>query len=571
MRHNAAALNEADGTLTAWNPDTSGRVRSLAVSGSTVYLGGDFIFVNGTLPRTGLAAVDADAGQAKIWDPELCVGGGSCDVDTLAIEGPAVYVGGLFDTVNGGTALRHNLAAFDLTVGTATSWAPSTNDEVRVLVPSGSNIFIGGDFTTVDGTARDRAASVNATTGGLTTFNPNISDTVYSISIAGPTAYLGGAFHGAGSVNGSLTRDYAAAADTATGAATAWNPDTSQLVNSVSVAGPSVFLGGFFYGPGAINGSQPRNDVAQVDADQGHLTPWYANPTGNGFNRNGTSSCCMVQSVIGDSAGGVLVGGDFTTFDLAAQSGFASFSVPPSDRSAPVLTGTPRPGQSLSCRPGTWAGSPAVSSYQWRRDGATVGGATGSSYGVTPGDAGHALSCEETAKNFAGSASATSPSVTVPSPGGIGGGSGGGAGAGGAPAAKPPVLAHLAIHPGAFRANTRGASIARAVTRGATVSYTDSEAATTTFTVSRAVRGVRSGRRCIVPPRKPTVRRRRPCTRYVLVGHFTHRDVSGRNQFHFTGRVKQQTLRAGNYLLAAVPSAAGAVGTAARVLFRIVG
>jgi hypothetical protein len=571
IRHNAAALDEADGTLTAWNPDTRGLVRSLAVFGSTVYLGGDFIFVNGTLPRTGLAAVDADTGQAKIWDPEPCVGGGSCDIDTLAIAGSAVYVGGLFDTVNGGTALRHNLAAFDLTVGTATSWAPSTNDEVRVLVPSGSDIFIGGDFTTVDGTARDRAASVNASTGGLTTFNPNISDTVYSISIAGPTAYLGGAFHGAGSVNGSLTRNYAAAADTATGAATAWNPDPSQLVNSASVAGPSVFLGGFFYGPAAINGSQRRNDVAQVDADQGHLTPWYANPTGNGFNRNGTSSCCMVQSVMGDSAGGVLVGGDFTTFDLAAQSGFASFSVPPSDLTAPALTGTPQPGQTLTCAPGTWSGSPAVFFYQWLRDGATVGGAIGPVYGVTAGDAGHELSCEETAKNFAGRASATSRSVTVPPPGGIAGGSGGGAGAGGAPAAKPPVLTHLTIHPGALRAASRGASIARAVITGATVSYTDSEAATTTFTVSRAVRGVRSGRRCLVPSRKPTGRRRRICTRYVVVGPFTHRDVPGRNRFHFTGRIKQRTLRAGHYLLTAVPSAAGAVGTAASVLFRIVG
>lgn len=98
-----------------------------------------------------------------------------------------------------------------------------------------------------------------------------------------------------------------------------------------------------------------------------------------------------------------------------------------------------------------------------------------------------------------------------------------------------------------------------------------SRRAPTTFTVSRAVRGVRSGRRCFVPPHKPTGRRRRSCTRYVVVGHFTHRDVPGRNQFHFTGRIKPQTLRAGHYLLAAVPSTAGAVGTAASVLFRTVG
>jgi hypothetical protein len=368
-----------------------------------------------------------------------------------------------------------------------------------------------------------------------------------------------------------LTRNYAAAADAATGAATAWNPDTSQLLNSVSAAGPSVFLGGFFYGPGSINGSQRRNDVAQVDGDQGLLTPWYANPTGNGFNRNGTSSCCMVQSVVGDSAGGVLVGGNFTTFDLAAQSGFASFSVPPSERTGPALTGTPQPGQTLTCTPGTWSGSPAVFSYQWLRDGATLAGATGPAYDVTAGDAGHALSCQEIANNFAAAASATSPSVTVPSPGGSVSGTGFGAGAGGLTAVTPPVLAHLTIHPGAFRAAARGASITRVLTTGATVSYTDSEAAITTFTVSRAAPGVLRGGRCVAATRKTRSLHPRACTRYVVMGHFTHRDVPGANRFHFTGRVNRRTLHPARYLLAALPVAGGTAGTAASLLFRIVG
>jgi hypothetical protein len=274
---------------------------------------------------------------------------------------------------------------------------------------------------------------------------------------------------------------------------------------------------------------------------------------------------------VGDDAGGVLVGGDFTMFDLAAQSGFASFSVPPSDRTAPALAGIPLPGQTLTCTPATWSGSPAVFSYQWLRDGATVAGATAPDYLVTAGDTGHALSCQEIANNFAGGASATSPSVTVPFPGGAVGGTGFGAGAGGLPAVKPPVLAHLAIHPRAFSAAARGANLVRVRTTGATVTYTDNEAATTTFTVSRAVPGVRRGGRCVAPPRKTTSPHPRACTRYLVVGHFTHRDVPGANRFHFTGRVNQQTLHAGRYLLAALPIAGGTVGTVARVLFRIVG
>jgi hypothetical protein len=106
---------------------------------------------------------------------------------------------------------------------------------------------------------------------------------------------------------------------------------------------------------------------------------------------------------------------------------------------------------------------------------------------------------------------------------------------------------------------------------GATVSYTESELATTTFTVEQSVRGVRSGRRCIAAPRKPTRNRRRSCIRYLQVGHFTHRDEPGSNRFRFTGRLNHRKLARGSYRLDATPRAGSVAGATASVLFRITG
>ena len=97
-----------------------------------------------------------------------------------------------------------------------------------------------------------------------------------------------------------------------------------------------------------------------------------------------------------------------------------SVSVPaaatvPVNTAAVVLSGTPSLGQTLSCSPGSWSGSPTPScAYQWLRNGAAIGGATSTSYVVTTADQGCSLSCRVTATNSAGSASATSNALSVP-------------------------------------------------------------------------------------------------------------------------------------------------------------
>ncbi|WP_130176100.1 excalibur calcium-binding domain-containing protein [Cryobacterium sp. SO1] len=69
-------------------------------------------------------------------------------------------------------------------------------------------------------------------------------------------------------------------------------------------------------------------------------------------------------------------------------------------RAAPIprISGTPRVGQVLSATAGAWAPAPTTLTYQWKRAGVTIAGATGTTYRVRPGDAGAALTVTVTAK-----------------------------------------------------------------------------------------------------------------------------------------------------------------------------
>lgn len=79
---------------------------------------------------------------------------------------------------------------------------------------------------------------------------------------------------------------------------------------------------------------------------------------------------------------------------------------------APVASGTPAVGETLSTTNGTWTGNPAPTfTYQWFVDSTIVPGATSSSYVVQAGDVGFNVFCRVTATNTQGSASADSNSL----------------------------------------------------------------------------------------------------------------------------------------------------------------
>jgi hypothetical protein len=98
----------------------------------------------------------------------------------------------------------------------------------------------------------------------------------------------------------------------------------------------------------------------------------------------------------------------------ATSSGVNAANVP-SNSVAPAITGNPYVGQTLTVSDGTWSANGATISgytYQWKRDGVAISGATASTHVVVSGDISTSLTCTVTATNAAGSANATSSGVT---------------------------------------------------------------------------------------------------------------------------------------------------------------
>ena len=273
-RNRLAAFNVANesdtGTADAnWNPNLNNQVRCLAVSGSKVYAGGNFSTVNGATTRNCLAAFDvadgSDTGIADAnWNPNL-----NSFVYEVAVSGSKVYAGGNFTTVNGGTT-RNRLAAFNVADGSDTgiadaNWNPNMNSWVFSLAVSGSKIHAGGQFTTVNGaTARNRLAAFNVADGSDTgtadaNWNPNMNGDVIALAFSGSEVYAGGQFTTA---NGATTRNYLAAFNVAdgsdTGTALAWNPSANNLLYTLWPSGSGVFAGGAF----TTIGGNPKNYLA---------------------------------------------------------------------------------------------------------------------------------------------------------------------------------------------------------------------------------------------------------------------------------------------------------------------
>jgi PKD repeat protein len=147
------------------------------------------------------------------------------------VVGDIVYVAGKFTAARPAGAAqgtqevaRNNLLAYNITTGQlVTSFAPSLNAQAMVITasPDGSRLYVGGDFTTVNGVARNRVAALVPVTGALVTgFAPSVSSQVRAIAATNSTVYLGGNF---ASVNGNA-RNRLAAVSASNGALLPWAP-----------------------------------------------------------------------------------------------------------------------------------------------------------------------------------------------------------------------------------------------------------------------------------------------------------------------------------------------------------
>lgn len=214
------------------------------------------------------------------------------------VVGNTVYVAGSFTKARppgvaaGGTGevAAGNIFAYDITTGNrVSSFSQSLNAQGLVVTPSpdGSRIYVGGDFTTVDGITRNHIAAFSTATGALvTTFAPSLSGQVRGIAVTSSTVYVGGNFFNA---NGS-GRTRLAALNAASGALLPWAPRADDNNVAAMVMAPDnsrVIVGGSF---STLNGIA-ANGMGSLDATTGATLPWAANQTiRDGGSKSGITS-----------------------------------------------------------------------------------------------------------------------------------------------------------------------------------------------------------------------------------------------------------------------------------------
>lgn len=201
-----AASVDTSGSLLAWSPTVEGagidsnlvQVRDILLSGNAVQLGGLFHAVNGS--ARNLAASVTFGNSILPWNPNVGrnIGSDIAQINRLARSGDVIFVGGLFNAL--GSTDRWALAATDLT-GAATNWNPSVGvGAVNDLSIYGGRLYVGGTFTDVGGQARNRLAAFELTANAAGAndaphaWNPNANGPVNMIKALDDGVYMGGQF-----------------------------------------------------------------------------------------------------------------------------------------------------------------------------------------------------------------------------------------------------------------------------------------------------------------------------------------------------------------------------------------
>lgn len=294
-----------------WNPNirsgsntstiNNATINTLELYNQNLLYGGINIFYQGSSARMNLGGIDLQTNGA--YGLAVQVNG---TVSDLAIAGTNLFIGGTFTSLkNAGSSNninRKNLALISLTNNQVyTIFAPDPNSSVNTLSIVNNNLLTGGTFSIIQGltnTYINAAAFSNANVLGQTillpALAPNPNAPVQFIGSVNNLIMMGGGF----TQIEFAKRGRVAAINTQTGLPTSFNPTiTNGTVLAIEALGNNVFIGGSFT---AQAGSYNLNNLVT-----------YFN-TGN-VNTDVVMSFNGIVRSLAANGSTLLVGGDFTT------------------------------------------------------------------------------------------------------------------------------------------------------------------------------------------------------------------------------------------------------------------
>lgn len=253
------AVDRVTGALIASFPNADQAVMTISGNSSGVYVGGTFLSAGG-VTRNRLAALSYTTGQPTAWNPNVTNG----NVAELFQNDTLIYIGGTFRNV--GAQSRYHLAAISKETGLPTAWNPSADDgnssstdRVMALAQMGDTLFVGGQFTMMNGQPHQSLAAFRFSTGELLSWQPVFENyaTVLDIARMGSRLYVSGLFDSIGGQPRSLLGSF----DLPSGALNDWNPGANSTPHEIYASDSSIFVIGLF---DAVNG-QPKKGVVELD------------------------------------------------------------------------------------------------------------------------------------------------------------------------------------------------------------------------------------------------------------------------------------------------------------------
>ncbi|WP_242885802.1 hypothetical protein [Actinomadura litoris] len=205
---------------------------------------------------------------------------------SMTTVGNTVYATGNFSKArppgtapgNAKEVARGNILAFDLTTGNlVTSFAHSLNGQgLRIVAsPDGKRVYVGGEFTAVDGKAHSRLAAFDTATGKLVdAFDPKVSNIVRGIAATNSKVYFGGNFF---NVNGKSRTRLAAVNASDGDNDNTWRPtadDNEVFALAMAPGNERVLIGGRFQ---QLNGAA-HVGIGAVNTTSGASAAWSSRP-----------------------------------------------------------------------------------------------------------------------------------------------------------------------------------------------------------------------------------------------------------------------------------------------------
>jgi uncharacterized delta-60 repeat protein len=311
---NYIAKFAADGSLdTSFNPQGSPNgfnnvVRTLALNGTTLYAGGSFTTYRGAAANR-VAKLSTAGVLDTTFNPPAGPNGANNVIWAIQLSGSDIFIGGDL-TAYRGVSLKYlaklnSAGVLDATFSTTNG--PSSS--VYAIATDGTNLFIGGNFTTYNTAPANRVAKVDYSTAALdTVFSPGsgangVNNKIYSLILQGSNLYMGGAFttYRGTTVNYVAKSSFTGVLDTTfKGAGTV---GFSTTVNSLTSDGTNLYVAGLF--TTYRGASSPY--LAKLDLTSGVLSATFGlngsitgpGVTGSSVNWTGTA---------------LLVGGLFNTY-----------------------------------------------------------------------------------------------------------------------------------------------------------------------------------------------------------------------------------------------------------------